>query len=265
MKRGFWVSFLALGLFGGLPAEASECFQLARAAPERPAVIPANFTLEKDEVGIRFVAHSSYLIETPEKLQIATDWSGDFEYKLDRQPDVITMNHAHETHWTSFPDPDIEHVLEGWGEKGKPRRHFLRLGETLIRNVPTDIRSEYAGVEPFGNSIFLFEAAGLCIGHLGHIHHIPTEEQFALLGRIDILMVPVDGTFTLGVEELLPLMKRLKSQVVLPMHSFGGWSLTRFLAGMKDDFRIERMESDDLVFSLKTLPKEPTVYVPKSL
>lgn len=265
MRNLITAALSALLLGTGGAAQASECFQLARNHGAEMQPIPSSFTLKEDEVGIRFVAHSSYLIETPEKLQIATDWSGDFDFRLDRMPDVITMNHAHETHWTAFPDPEIEHVLKGWGEKGKPRRHFLRLGETLIRNVPTDIRSDYAGAEPFGNSIFLFEVSGLCIGHLGHIHHIPTEEQFALLGRIDILMVPVDGSFTLSVEELLPLMKRLKSQVILPMHSFGGWSLNRFLAGMQDDFRIERLDGNDLVFSPDSLPEEPTVYVPKGL
>lgn len=253
----------ALLLTGAAPAGASDCFQLAKAAP--PLLHRAAVTLTKEEVAIRFVAHSSYLLENEEGLQIATDWSGDFEGRLDRAPDVITMNHAHETHWTAFPDPEIEHVLEGWGEKGKPRRHFLRLGETLIRNVPTDIRSDYAGIEPFGNSIFIFEIGDLCVGHLGHIHHIPTEEHYALLGRLDVVMVPVDGTATLGIDDIIVMLKRLKAQVVLPMHAFGRYTLAEFLSAMKEDFEIDFMEGDDLTLSQKRLPELPTVFVPKSL
>lgn len=250
-------------LMGAAPALASECFQLAKAASS--PLHRASETLGKEEVAIRFVAHSSYLLENAEGLQIATDWSGHFAEQLDRVPDVVTMNHAHETHWTAFPDPKIKHALEGWGEKGKPRRHFLRLGETLIRNVPTDIRGGYAGVEPFGNSIFIFEIGDLCIGHLGHIHHVPTEEHYALLGRLDVIMVPVDGTFTLGIEEIIPMLKRLKAQVVLPMHAFGRYTLAEFLSAMKDDFEIDFMAGDDLTLSQKTLPELPTVFVPKSL
>jgi len=253
----------ALTLLMGGTATASECFQLAQTP--RALLHDAAATIGKDEVAIRFIAHSSYLLENADGLHIATDWSGDFAGKLERVPDVVTMNHAHETHWTRFPDPDIEHVLEGWGEEGKPRRHFLRLGETLIRNVPTDIRSSYAGVEPFGNSIFIFEIGDLCVGHLGHIHHIPTEEHYALLGRLDVIMVPVDGTHTLGIGDIIVMLKRLKAQVVLPMHAFGRYTLDEFLGTMGGQFEIEYLKGDTLTLSGKTLPELPTVYVPKSL
>ncbi len=165
-------------LFTASPVAASDCFQFVE-RPQEYKVIPAAFSLEAREVGIRYVAHSTYLIETDEGLQILTDWSGHFSHLIDELPDVITMNHAHETHWTAFPDPGIKHALKGWGTGGKPAEHYLELGASLIRNVPTDIRS-YGG-EPFGNSIFIFEHGGLCIGHLGHLHHEPTEEQYAAI------------------------------------------------------------------------------------
>jgi len=248
---------------GGAPALASECFQLAQG--ERSLLHRAAMTLADEDVSIRFIAHSSYLLENAEGLQIATDWSGHFTHRLDRAPDVITMNHAHDTHWTASPDPEIEHVLKGWGVEGKPRRHFMRLGETLIRNVPTDIRGGYTGDEPFGNSIFIFEIGDLCVGHLGHIHHIPTEEQYALLGRLDVVMVPVDGRHTLGIEDIVVMLKRLKSQVVLPMHAFGRYTLSEFLTRMGEDFAVDRMEGDTLTLSQDRLPELPTVFVPESL
>ncbi len=63
----------------------------------------------------------------------------------------------------------------------------------LVRNVSTDIRSQFGGTEDRGNSIFVFEVAGLCIGHLGHLHHEPNDAQYAALGRLDVVMAPVDG------------------------------------------------------------------------
>ena len=42
--------------------------------------------------------------------------------------------------------------------------------DVYIRNVPTDIRSWGGELERDGNSIFIFEVADLCIGHLGHLH-----------------------------------------------------------------------------------------------
>jgi len=263
MRRFLGAFGLAALLTGGGAAQASECFQMARS--DAPLLHRAAVTLAAEEVSIRFIAHSSYLIEDSVGLQIATDWSGDFASALDRAPDVATMNHAHSTHWTPSPDPEIDHPLEGWGIEGEPRRHFMRLGETLIRNVPTDIRGGYGGLEPFGNSIFLFEIGDLCVGHLGHIQHEPTEEQYALLGRLDVVMVPVDGMYTIGIEETIPMLKRLKAQVVLPMHSFGPRNLSRFVTGMSDEFEVEYMDGDDMILSQKTLPELPTVFVPKSL
>ena len=252
-------------LTAAMPAAASECFQMAG----RDALLLHHAAdtgaLATEEVSIRFIGHSSYLLENAEGLRIATDWSGDFAFRVDGVPDVVTMNHAHETHWTAFPDPEIDHALKGWGEKGKPRRHFLRLGETLIRNVPTDIRGGYAGIEPFGNSIFIFEIGDLCVGHLGHIHHEPTEEQYSLLGRLDVVMVPVDGTFTLGIDDIIPMLKRLKAQVVLPMHAFGRYTLAEFLKAMSDEFEVDFLDGDEVVLSQEKLPELPTVFVPKSL
>ncbi len=262
------------------PAMASDCFQFVE-RPGEQRTIPASlslkslgkalptlrhdidFELKNRQVGIRFIGHSTYLIQTDEDLQILTDWSGHFTHKIDEVPDVITMNHAHDSHWTAFPDPKIEHALKGWGTGGKPAEHYLELGVSLIRNVPTDIRS--FGGEPFGNSIFIFEHGGLCIGHLGHLHHEPTEEQYAAIGRLDVVMAAVDGGMTLDIESMLRVLKRLRARVVLPMHAFGSFTLAQFLDGMKEDYEIVYDKDDEIVISAAELPDAPTVIVPKGL
>ncbi len=116
-------------------------------------------------------------------------------------PTVVTMNNSHHTHWTPDPDPRIEHVLDGWPADGKPADHRLDLGSMLVRNVNTDTRGPFGeGALANGNSNFIFEVAGLCIAHLGHLHQIPSAEQYAAIGRVDILMVPVDGGYTLRLQ-----------------------------------------------------------------
>ena len=71
-------------------------------------------------------------------------------------------------------------------------------------------------MEEKGNSIFVFEMAGLCIGHLGHLHHEPDTAQYAALGRLDVVMVPVDGGYTLNLATMIRVVKRLRSSVVIP-------------------------------------------------
>ena len=139
--------------------------------------------------------------------------------------------------------------------------HDLTVADLYVRNVPTDIRLWGETFEPFGNSIFIFEVADLCIGHLGHLHHKPSPEQLALIGRLDIVFAPVDGNYTLDLKSMIEVLQELRASLVIPMHFFGGASLGLFIEGMREafDIRFERRSTIDI--SLENLPHRPTVLV----
>ena len=112
-----------------------------------------------------------------------------------------------------------------------------------------------------GNSIFVFELAGLCVGHLGHLHHEPDAEQYAALGRLDIVMAPVDGGYTLDLPTMIQVLQRLRSSVVIPMHWFSLFALDEFLEGMSEDFVVVDVGGPSLEMSLDRLPSRPTIMV----
>ncbi len=258
-------ALIPLAVLAALPASAqtrtpSHCIAIADAAPEMVWRADWGDPLEDDSVRLSYIGHATYYLETPGGLSAATDYTG-FLGLGDVVPDVVTMNHAHSTHWTSEPDERIPHVLRGWDWTGEPADHHLDLGEMLVRNVPTDIRRPGGKVEPAGNSIFVFEVAGLCIGHLGHLHHEPTDEQYAALGRLDVVMAPVDGGMTLDLPTMTGVLRRLRSSIVLPMHWFGPDTLSRFLSGMEDDFLVDIRRDNSVEISLATLPSRPTIIV----
>ncbi|MDF1726894.1 MAG: MBL fold metallo-hydrolase [Sulfitobacter sp.] len=240
----------------------SHCIALAQSIPGAAYVIPANLPeVAREEVHLHYIAHAAFLIRSHQGLNMVTDYAG-FTGTLPFIPDVVTMNHAHATHWTANPDPAIPHVLRGWGEThGAGIEHNLDLGEVLVRNVSTDIRSAFSGIEEKGNSIFVFEMAGLCIGHLGHLHHAPDEGQYAQIGRLDVVMAPVDGGYTLDQPTMISVLKRFKSSIVIPMHWFSSFALEDFLDGMEDEFQIVRVEGPSLTVSLDRLPGRPTIMV----
>jgi L-ascorbate metabolism protein UlaG (beta-lactamase superfamily) len=212
-------------------------------------------SVPEGEVRIRYLTHASFALRTPQGRVLVTDYTG-FIGADDTVPDVVTMNNSHGTHWTANPDPRIPHVLPGWDAAD----HNLDLGEVLIRNVSTDVMNR-GFVRTDGNSIFIFEVAGLCIGHLGHLHHIPDTAQFASIGRLDVLMVPVDGGYTLDLPSMMGVVRRLRSSVVLPMHWFSGQSLEVFLAEMSDQFDVVRPEMSQIDLSVSRLPGRPTIIV----
>ncbi len=269
MPRSVLAAAVALipPLSAPLPAEAQErrashCIAIADAAPGMRYVHKAAWTdpVPEYSVRIQYLSHAAFLIQTRGGLSAVTDFTG-YIGNVPMIPDVVTMNHAHTSHWTANPDPAIPHVLEGWGDFGEGIEHHLDLGEMLVRNVSTDIRSAYGGTEKKGNSIFVFEVEGLCIGHLGHLHHEPSDAQYAALGRIDVLMVPVDGGMTMPLDDMVRVVERLRSSVILPMHWFSGASLERFVADVSDTFPVERRDSSELVIGLRSLPPQPTVMV----
>jgi len=243
--------------------QRSECLAMANAPPRATPVSLRRAAAGTDEVAITYGGHSTYYIDTPGGIRIATDWNG--YYRMGRLPDVVTMNRAHSTHYTAFPDPEISEVLHGWGENGHPAKISEKIGDVFIRNVTTDIRRFYgdhsgANMIKDGNSIFIFEVAGLCIGHLGHLHVKLDDSHFAAIGRLDILMVPIDGTYTMSLEGISEITRRLRASVVLPMHRFET-PLEDFMQRIGKDFEIDRRAERTLRISRETLPASPTVII----
>ncbi|WP_075291316.1 MBL fold metallo-hydrolase [Pararhizobium arenae] len=244
----------------------SQCQAIAGTLPSAtfasfaPSAVPVQAAGE--EVTITYVGHSTFLIETPGGVAIATDYNG--WYTPPRMPTVATMNKAHSSHFTLNPDPAIKHVLHGWGDDGGPADHDLVVGDAYIRNVTTDIRSGYGAMEPNGNSIFIFEVAGLCIGHLGHLHHELDDSHYAEIGRLDVLMVPVDGGLTMGAESMSRVVSRLRSALILPMHRRGP-PIDTFLSMFDDKFDRSFADSDNVVVSLRSLPGKPLIYILKGV
>src|SRR5579863_600494 len=262
---------IAFGLLGPLIASASaednprssECLAMSEALPRATPVRLRRFAAKADEVTITYAGHSTYYIDTPAGLRIATDFSG--AYTTGRLPDVVTMNRAHSTHYSLFPDPRIRHVLHGWGDDGKPARIAMRIGDVFIRNVTTDIRRYFMDdssgeMIKDGNSIFIFEVAGLCIGHLGHLHHKLDDSHFAAIGRLDIVMVPIDGTYTMSLDGVSEITRRLRASVVLPMHRFAT-PLDEFMQRIGQQFAIDERTERSLTISRESLPQTPTVII----
>lgn len=261
-KAAFRVRILLLALagFGAVllgfsTGAAAKCLPIAGGeARFIPASLPA-----KGSVEITYVGHSSFLIETPEGASVVTDYNG--VNRPEEPPSVVTMNNAHTTHYTDFPDPEIDLVLRGWDPAGGTAIHEETYRDLMIWNVPTNVRS-YGGVRYNGNSIFIFKVAELCIAHLGHLHHVLSDKHLAELGLIDVLMVPVDGGFTLNQDEMFQVIQQISPSVVIPMHYFGGASLARFVALVGERYDVVYNETPNITLSRLNLPYRKLIVLP---
>ena len=264
----------ALGIVAGADQASAQGAAPPAAKPEmtescpglvaaRPSFVhPAAFrlaALERDQVRISYIGHSTFLIESPQLVRIATDYNDYVKPAV--LPEIVTMNHAHTTHYSDHPDPSIKHVLRGWTGDEKPARIDLQYKDVRVRNVPTNIRNWDGGTERHGNSIFIFEVANLCIAHLGHLHHTLTQQQLNEIGRIDVVMVPVDGNLTLDLDGMVEVLRALKAALVIPMHYFSAYTLDRFLQRVRQEWEVEIAEVPSMVVSKTSLPAKPKVLV----
>ena len=252
---------IAAALFA-VPATAatipSHCVALSDSGMIQNAALNNRSDFNDETVRIHFIDHATFIIEISDGTTVATDYTGYLGHEF--VPDVITMNFAHTSHWTDNIPDGVQHVLRGWGSGGRAANFFVEMENMTIRNVPTDIRNAFGRQIPNGNSIFIFESAGLCIGHLGHLHHEPTDAQYARIGRLDVVMVPVDGSTTMSQEAMINVMERLQARIVIPMHWFGVNNVERFIRNMPD-FDSELREENYIDVSLRTLPTQPTIVV----
>ena len=99
-----------------------------------PRLMPAAYkvaALADNQARVTYIGHSTFLIESPRLVRIATDYN---DYvKPSVLPDIATMNHAHSTHFTDHPEPQIKHVLRGWGPSpDQPARHDIQFGDVRV-------------------------------------------------------------------------------------------------------------------------------------
>lgn len=133
--------------------------------------------------------------------------------------DVVLVSHRHFDHSKSsqVSKPSTV-VVEG------PGPHIASGIE--FRGVRT-YHDKCEGRSRGENTVFVFSMGGLTFCHMGDLGHVPSPDQAASIGPIDLLFIPVGGTFTIGAEEAWKVVDLLRPRVVVPMHyRIGGLSLS---------------------------------------
>jgi L-ascorbate metabolism protein UlaG (beta-lactamase superfamily) len=260
LTRLFALIIAAVAGFGQKSAIAACLLGLVDQAPlvnftvasTTATAVPAN------QVRVTYIGHSSFLIQTPGGASAVTDYNG--LHVPATAPDIVTMNNSHDSHYTDDPNPEIRYVLPGWSGKigAGFAKHDVRFKDLRVFNVPTNI-GEYGDPKGNGNSIFVFEISGLCIAHLGHLHHVLTRDQLLKLGRIDVLFVPVDGGMTITHPQALAVIKQIEPRLVFPMH-FGFFGAPdAFFEVAKAFYPIRSEKGSTMLVSRKMLPRSTEI------
>jgi L-ascorbate metabolism protein UlaG (beta-lactamase superfamily) len=210
---------------------------------------------------IAYLGHSSFRIKTKTGTVVTDPFSSAMVgLKFPKtEADIVTVSHQHKDH------NSVELI------SGEPLI-ISQPGEYEVKGISLfgypSFHDKSQGKERGGNIIYVIEAEGLRLCHLGDLGALPPAEIMEEIIGADVLMVPVGGKYTLGPEEAVEAVNQIEPSYVLPMHF-----RTPALAELAEkeafltEIGAEKTEKlDKLSLSKDKLPEETKVAVlePKS-
>lgn len=158
------------------------------------------------------IGHAKFLVELESGLRILTDpYDPSCGYPVTPvTADVVLVSHGHHDHAAVETVPGEPRVIK---EAGK-----YTLSPDVTVTAIEACHDDEGGAKRGKNLLFLIEAEGLRVAHLGDLGHLPTEEQVKALAPLDAVMIPVGGFFTIDAETAKKVAEMLQARIVLPMH-----------------------------------------------
>jgi L-ascorbate metabolism protein UlaG (beta-lactamase superfamily) len=169
----------------------------------------------KPEVGIEYIGHSCFVIESPSGTRVTIDpfnserWLG-YRFPDSVKADAVLVTHPHYDHDATYYWGDSVPVFREPGE--------YRLADVNLRGVEGRHADPYG--EDFGqtNTIWILETGGLRFVHLGDNGPL-SEANVREIGSVDVLMIPVDGMdHILTTDQISAIREVLKPSITIPMH-----------------------------------------------
>ena len=173
---------------------------------------------------IRQIHHAEFLIETESGFRIVTDpYDASCGYPVEKvQADTVLVSHGHHDHNA------VENVT---GHPAVISEEGVFSPDPMIRVTSVSgYHDDEQGQKRGTTLLFLIEAEGLRIVHLGDLGCLLDEEKIRKLFRPDILMIPVGGFFTIDGKQAADTARALEARTVLPMHYktdyIAGWPIS---------------------------------------
>ncbi len=213
---------------------------------------------------IKYIGHSTFLLTSDNGIRILTDpykpgaYGGGLTYgPITDSADIVVLSHEHEDH------ADIESL---------PNSPLVVRTDALARGIAFDVVETYhddAGGEKRGkNRVTCFELDGIRVCHLGDLGHVLSPEQVEEIGQVDILLLPVGGTFTIGPVEAAEVMRLISPSIVIPMHFKSekcGFPIEPVETFLKEKEQIRRSSSSEVVINKEDIVDKCSVlYLPPS-
>lgn len=125
------------------------------------------------------------------------------------EADIVTVSHHHKDHDQSQQIGGTPVVFDIPGEYEKNGVRIF--GYSVYHD-------DKKGAERGRNTLFKIEMDEISILHCGDLGHTLDDDLIEEIDQIDVLLIPVGGTFTIGPDTAHELIAKLEPSIVIPMH-----------------------------------------------
>lgn len=144
-------------------------------------------------------------------INIVIDPFGDIGLKMpDFEADILLVTHQHQDHNNVSLIKGNPFLIEGPGE--------YEIKGIFVQGI-NSFHDDKEGKERGTNTIYTIEAEDIRFCHLGDLGQKElTDEQLEKIGRVDVLMIPVGGVYTISSSEATKIIGQIEPKIVIPMH-----------------------------------------------
>jgi len=217
---------------------------------------------DEGAVALRWYGQSMFVLTSPAGTTVLLDPFNDIGYTVPPplDTDAATITHEHPDHNNAALGGRATLLRgltgDGWTDIDQT------VGDVRIRTIRT-FHDASQGSERGRNAVFVLETGGMRFAHLGDLGHVLDDDQRGAIGAVDVLMVPVGGTFTIDAARATEVTDQLGPKLVFPMHyktdriALPLATADAFLEGKT----VERVGSTTLRISRENMPAELRAYV----
>jgi L-ascorbate metabolism protein UlaG (beta-lactamase superfamily) len=208
---------------------------------------------------VEWFGHSTFQITSSKGTRILTDPHSRSDLPWPTLPQhIVTTSHQHGPHsniWMAKGAPAILEGLTPAGDNWRPIHVSIR--DVSVYTVPA-YHDKSQGLQRGKNAVFVFRVDEICIAHLGDLGHHLTPAQLKMLGKIDILLVPLaGGIYTITASEAREVTRQVNPRIAIPKHYWWDGAVEEYARGHP---RVRKINGRVYKITKRELP-EPTEIV----
>lgn len=162
-------------------------------------------------IEISYIAHACFKVKTSDLTMVFDPYDPDKTgYKMPKlDADLLLISHEHGDHNYRDAVSNYKLTIESPGEF-ESKGVFIYGIETYHDSVKGEERGK--------NTMYLVEAEDITMLHAGDLGHELSKETLEQISSVDILLIPVGGTYTIDAKAAAKVISSLEPGIVIPMH-----------------------------------------------